>query len=262
MKTLLRAACAALVISSVAAPALAADSPWNGTWKLNEAKSNFTGNTFTYSMNPNGTLHYSNGSNVSFNFACDGKDYPSVADRTISCTKADGATYDFTYKAAGKVLGTSVTVISSDGKSITDTYKATKPDGTSFTTTTTSARVSGTAGLAGEWKDTKSASTSASIMTIAVTGDSFHFAYPEWKQGATVKLDGTYAPFTGAQVPEGVTVSYKAVSPTQLNGGTKLNGKLWSEDTMTLSADGKTITDVSWSPGKPNEKTTAVYDKQ
>jgi hypothetical protein len=30
---------------------------------------------------------------------------------------------------------------------------------------------------------------------------------------------------------------------------------------MTLSADGRTITDVSWTPGKESEKQTAVYQK-
>jgi hypothetical protein len=41
-----------------------------------------------------------------------------------------------------------------------------------------------------------------------------------------------------------------------------LNGKEIGRDVMTLSADGKTITDVSWTPGKESEKQTYVYDRQ
>jgi hypothetical protein len=41
-----------------------------------------------------------------------------------------------------------------------------------------------------------------------------------------------------------------------------LNGKPLGTDVMTLSADGKVLTDVSWSAGKENEKQTYVYDKQ
>jgi hypothetical protein len=41
-----------------------------------------------------------------------------------------------------------------------------------------------------------------------------------------------------------------------------LDGKTYNESVMTLSADGKTMTVVSWSPDKPAEKQTLVYNKQ
>jgi hypothetical protein len=45
MKKLLLACVLALVSTM---PTLAADNPWIGTWKLDPAKSHFTGDTFTY----------------------------------------------------------------------------------------------------------------------------------------------------------------------------------------------------------------------
>jgi hypothetical protein len=42
-------------------PALAADSPWIGNWKLDPAKSHFIGDTFTYSKAANGMMHFSDG---------------------------------------------------------------------------------------------------------------------------------------------------------------------------------------------------------
>jgi len=38
-----------LALLSATTLAIAADNPWIGTWKLDPAKSHFTGDTFTYS---------------------------------------------------------------------------------------------------------------------------------------------------------------------------------------------------------------------
>jgi hypothetical protein len=57
-------------------------------------------------------------------------------------------------------------------------------------------------------------------------------------------------------------VSNKAEGPSKVVTTISLNGKGLGKDVMTLSADGKTITDVSWTPGKESEKQTSVYEKQ
>jgi len=57
-----------------AGAASAADSPWNGTWKLDEAKSQFTGGTMTFSKGAGDMLHFSDGSTTDYDFAIDGKE--------------------------------------------------------------------------------------------------------------------------------------------------------------------------------------------
>jgi hypothetical protein len=42
----------------------------------------------------------------------------------------------------------------------------------------------------------------------------------------------------------------------------KVNGKIDTYGTQTLAADGKTLSDVTWSPGKESEKSTGLYVKQ
>jgi hypothetical protein len=42
----------------------------------------------------------------------------------------------------------------------------------------------------------------------------------------------------------------------------KLKDKALDEGEQTLSADGKTLTDISWVAGKPDEKEIALYEKQ
>lgn len=63
-------------------------------------------------------------------------------------------------------------------------------------------------------------------------------------------------------MPAVSTLSFKMVSPTELSYISKFNGKPDAYGTQTLAADGKTLTDVSWSPGKESEKSTAVYNEQ
>ena len=71
-----------------AGSALATDSAWNGTWKLDPAKSHFTGDTLAYTKGPGTMLHYSNGS-TSYDFGLDGKEYKTWANRTTTWTAAD-----------------------------------------------------------------------------------------------------------------------------------------------------------------------------
>ena len=65
----------AALISVSLCSALTAGSPFNGTWKFNPAKSQLTGDTFTYSAGPDGKLHFSDGGAWEFDFALDGKPY-------------------------------------------------------------------------------------------------------------------------------------------------------------------------------------------
>lgn len=261
MKISIYSICVAALLAASTSPAPASTATWNGTWKLDQAKSQMTGDTFTYSMNANGTIHYANGGTVSFDFACDGKDYAVIADFTTACKKINDTTYDGTDKQNGKVQSTWQRVISAGGKTMTITTKGTRPDGTAYTDVATYERVSGTSGLAGEWKNVKATSSAAASMTIAISGTTLTLAYPGYKQSVTAKLDGSEAPLTGPTVPAGVTMSFKPIGSQEIHQVTKFKGKVFSEDTLTISSDGTTITDVSSTPGQSG-KQTYVYEKQ
>lgn len=253
--------CVAALLAASTSPALASNASWNGTWKLDRAKSQMTGDTFTYSMNANGTIRYSNGGALQYSFACDGKEYTVLPGYMIACKKVSDTAYDFTNKQNGKILSTDQQVISTNGKTMTDTAKGTRPDGTTYTTVDTYERVSGTSGLIGEWKHVNVKSTAAAdLMTISISGTMLTLRFPAYKQSVMAKLDGSDAPVTGPTLAPGVTVSFKLLGPRQIYQVTKLKGKVVGEDTMTLSTDG-TITDVSSTPGQ-SAKQTYVYEKQ
>ncbi|HXS11912.1 MAG TPA: hypothetical protein VN734_04365 [Acidobacteriaceae bacterium] len=257
MKKRLYFACA--VVALAAAPCFAAGSSWDGTWKLNVAKSKFTGDTFTIEAKGN-MMHFSNGV-VAFDFACDGKAYPVIADRTSTCSGSPAAGYDFESKAGDKVLAKSHRTFSADGKTMTIHGTQMRADGTSPEFTDVYKRQSGTSGLEGKWMNVKSQGAS-DTMVIQTKGDWIKLDFPEFKVTVEGKMDGSQLPVTGTNIPPGVTQSFKTDGANKLHYTEMYNGKVLDEGTQTLSADGKTLVDESWAPGKMNEKTTAVYERQ
>lgn len=237
-----------------------AANPWDGTWKLNYAKSKLTGSTFT--MEKSGSMYTMHDGAITYKFACDGKDYPIASDYMIACQE-NGPRATTMNKQKGKVLSTTEHEISADGKTMTDVTTGNRPDGTPFKTTNVYTRVSGSGVTpVGTWRNTKVNATAPSVMALKVNGDVLHSEDPGYKSIVDAKLDGTPAPLNGPTVPAGLMIANKYEAPNKVVTTALLNGKELGKDIMTISADGKTITDVSWSPGKENEKQTYVYEKQ
>jgi hypothetical protein len=144
-----------LALSLVASSVLQAqDNPFVGTWKLNVAKSRFTGmqppksETRTIMAQGNGeTVTYegiaANGSPISYGFTSnlDGKDVPisgtqPLGSDTVAPKRVDANTIMSTSKKAGKTLFTTKTVVSKDGKVSTQTTKGVNGDGVPISITT------------------------------------------------------------------------------------------------------------------------------
>lgn len=252
--------CALLALP--AGPALAADSPWTGTWKLDPAKSQLTGQTFTYSQGPGELLHYEDGSSTSFDFGIDGKDYKLYSNRTISWTAAGPNAWDTVVKAEGKVRSKGHFELSADGKTLTTVFTGTKPDGSAFREEDTLARVTGTGGLIGTWRTAKVVGPSGpqTFVIAAPAPGVLHVDVPDMKANVEERTDGSFHPLIGAA--PGTTISTKRLSPTKLRYVFKINGKTDNMGEWTLATDGGSFTDMNWIPGRENEKTTAVYVKQ
>jgi hypothetical protein len=253
--------CFYVALSLAAIPCFAATSSWNGTWKLNVAKSKLTGDTYTVEAKANGLMHYSNGSTIAYDFACNGKPYPVIADRTMSCTGSPNTGYDYVDRAGDKVLGKSHDTLSADNKTLTTHGTNIKPDGTTSNYTDVYKRLSGTNGLAGKWMNVKSQGASGT-MVIETKPDWIKITYPDYKETSENKLDGSSASITGPDIPPGVSTSLKAEGPNKIHYAVAYNGKTLSEGTRTLSADGRTLVEEEWAPGKMNEKATLVYERQ
>ena len=238
-------------------------SAWNGTWKLNQAKSKLTGDTFTLAALPNGGFHLSTPSHsLDRDYPCDGTDYPVIADRTGTCKKIDDRHYEMAGKVAGKPEWHGTSVVSEDGRYLTNTAYEHRPDGTDDTNVNTYERVGKGTGRAGTWRSVKSTESVPDSMTIRVTGDTMRTESPAYKMVTTAKREGSAAKFEGPMAPAGMTMNFKADSPTKLHYAQILNGKPAWEGTETLSADGKTLVQEEWETGSPAEKQKYVYEKQ
>jgi hypothetical protein len=257
-----RVALTLILLAGYAGSAMAADSPLAGNWKLNVEKSKLTGDTLTYSATSTG-YHYSNGATLEYDFAADGKDYPMISDRKVAWAKSGENAWDSVVKDdKGTVLSKSHRVLSEDGKRLTVTYTSYRPDGTTGNGTDEYARLSGSKGLLGKWKDVKSNEASTS-MTIAVPAPGqIAIEIPSYKQSLAGPVDGTPIAVKGPTVPAGAFRSYKATGPNKLSYTTTLNGKVWRKGLLSVSADGHVLTETSWIPGKESEKEVDVYERQ
>jgi hypothetical protein len=244
--------------------ALAADSPWSGTWKLDPAHSHFTGDTFTLTQGPGKLLHYSDGSTASYDFGLDGKEYKSWGNRTTTWTPAGKGAWDTITQADGKVLAKSHRRLSSDGKTLTILFTGTRPDGSAFHDEEIFTRAGGTTGLIGTWRSVKVSEPNVpkEFVISAPEPGVLHYEIPEMKASAQGRTDGSDNPLESPDMPPGMTISFEMLSPTKMKYVMKVNGKTDSMGEQTLAADGRSFSDVNWNPGKEDEKTTGVYLKQ
>ena len=244
-------------------PAFAADNPWVGTWKLDPAKSQFTGDTFTYSKGENGMMHFSDGATINYDFAIDGKEYKTYANRTVAWTADGDHAWNSVSKADDTVLAKVHRELSADGKTLNMTITGTQPDGTEFHNEATYVRESGTAGLEGKWRSTKVTISAPDVFVVASMGEEgLHWDIPGYKETVEGKADGSDLPITGPTTPPGLTLSVKMDSPRKLSYIVKQDGKPRSYGTQTLAADSKSFTDESYDAGKPSEKSMGFYAKQ
>jgi len=137
-----------VMLAAMASIQVAQANPLLGTWKLNTAKSKYTGTPMpkemTRTVEADGdSVKYTyagtaaDGSPISYSFTVkyDGKDYPMTGNAPggvdmIAIKRVNVNTYEATQKKAGKVAANTRVEISKDGKVTTVTSKGT--DSTSY----------------------------------------------------------------------------------------------------------------------------------
>ena len=262
MKTLTTCGFAAALAFAAAGTCFAADSPWNGTWKENPAKSKLTGHRLMVTEKPGGMMHFSNGGAISYDFACDDKAYPVFNGQTLTCTGNPQSGYDLTMAVNGKAVSKQHRAFSADGKEMTIKGTEYRGDGSTANFEEVRRREGSGTGMVGTWVEAKVQDEKPDVMTWAVSGDTAHMQIPAEKITLDVKLDGTDAKVSGPTVPPGATFSAKQEGSNKLQFQRKQNGKVFEDGTFALSADGKTMTEESWVPGRMTEKQTIVFEKQ
>jgi hypothetical protein len=259
MRIKILAVCA--LVFAFAGGLAAAENPFAGTWKLNPAKSKFTGDTMKYEKTPSGAISWS-GSGFTYTFNVDGKEYTAPLGGAVVWKQIDDHTWETTYKRKGILLSTDTSRLSPDGKTLTVVSKGTKPNGDTFQDTTVYERTSGEKGLLGGWRDKEVKISSPGTFTIKPSGeDGLVFTSEAYKSRCEAKFDGKDYPCTGPTVPAGFAVTLKRTGPRSFEEVDKQKGKPLFKSTTTVSPDGRTLTEVG-APVGVNEPYTAVYERQ
>lgn len=250
-----------LLYALVATSGCRAPSPdWNGTWKLNPTESNYQGQALTISISARGEYRFNEG-NWSSTFFCDGKDQQLSNNRTRACVKTGGAGLEITLKENGVKTRVTHDELSTDGAAFKTTVTEFGPNGPVITSQIVFSRLSGSNGLAGQWRDTSYLQQHAE-MTLRLDRQALYINYPIAGQQIHAPLDGTDAAVDGPHVPAGSTFAVRVAGKREFRTVTKRHGRFFNQGTLELSNDGRAITDSWWNPSEPADKGTLVYDKK
>ena len=252
-------AIASMIILS-ALPGAAASPAWNGSWKVNVAKSTIPGPSFTLTNTASGRYHMENGTS-GYTFGCDGKDYPTSAAHSISCKLSSSLIMNTTSKKNGRIVRTDKWKLAAGGSQLTRISTEVQTSKASKVTSTVFIRTSGANGFVGGWTDPKRLQSHPRL-TLEMRVGSLHIAFPEAGQYADLQLDGTDAVMIGPGLPTGLTIAIKQINLHEIHTTRKVNGIVINEGFLKLSADGRALTEEYWSPRMPAQRAVLVYDKQ
>jgi hypothetical protein len=234
---------------------------WNGTWKLNAAKSVVPAPTMAVSIAADGTWHsMAGGGDV--HFRCDGRERQANEILTAFCTQKSGSDLQITAFRNGSKVSASEWELSTDGSSLTIQSTRFHSDGSVKAKQSRYARTSGSAGFAGVWKDVNPLDGSASTWEISVKNSVVHFSYPERDFHADAVLDGTDATYQGQLASPRTTIALVKRGPRQFGLTYKTLGKVVGVGYWRISDDGRSLTESYWAPGRSNNTLMRVYDKQ
>ena len=251
---------AALASLTLASYPVHAQSPFDGTWALNQQKSNLTGQTMTIEEAGDGAITFVN-PNFTYTVKTDGTKTETPGGATIAIQKQADGSYHQTMWRDGRELGQSDWKLSDGDKTLTIREYGKRPDGDAFDDTSTYARASGGKGLAGEWKTTSVKIGNPQTYTIKLgPGDQMTWDIPAMKATWKGKTDGTESHPTGPTVPESLTLAVTRQGERAFSLTQKLKGKTVFTGTYTVSDDGKTM--IVEGKNAKGETTKAVWERQ
>lgn len=229
----------------------AAQSPFDGTWKIDMNKVDFSKKPDVYVLQ--GGMYECKTCNPPYKIKADGTDqsvtghpyFDTVAIKVVSENEIEE-----TNKKDGKVVGNATSTISSDGNTLTFTFSDSSDTngGAPVTGKGEQVRVAkgpaGSHGVSGSWRMNKmeSLSDNATVWTYKVSGDEITMTTPTG-QSYTAKFNGPEVPMKGD--PGVTSVSVKLLGKDSLEETDKRDGKVISTWKFAVGADGKTAKAVA-----------------
>ena len=223
-----------------------AQSVFDGTWKADLNATKFPDKPDEYMLKDG--MYSCKSCAPPYTVKADGTDQKVAGHPYFETTNikiVDDKTIEETTKKNGKVMSTSKTWVSADGKTMMIEFSDISASNAApvigkGSEPRVSAAPAGAHAISGSWKMAKmeSLSDNAMSLTYKTTADSITMTTPTG-QGYTAKLDGTEAPYLGD--PGTTSVSVKKTGPNSLEETDKRDGKVITVVKITVSADGKTM---------------------
>lgn len=237
-----------VLVQTAISPALFAQSPFDGTWRVDYSQSKISPKPIIFSVNRG--IYDCSSCNPQIHVDADGQDHSVKADifDAISVRVIDPNSIEITYKQNGKKIMQETWTASSEGRVLTRQRTEYPPDGQEpFTSQTIADRVgkaaAGSNAVSGSWRIKKlSASESDLLTTYKVTGDELTMSAPTG-ESYTAKMDGKDYPAKGSFAYN--TVSLRRINDHTIEETDKMNGKPLQIWKMTVSPDGKTMTSIA-----------------
>jgi hypothetical protein len=250
-----------LLFALAATTTAVAQNPFAGTWKLNQDKSQLTGDTLTFRPAQGEAIELTSGG-ITYSFRTDGKNYGMPSGNIAIWRETSPASWTTEYREPdGKLLSTDSWKIAPDGKSLALTTSGVKADGDLYTDTENYERTAGNSGLVGAWKSTEVKLSSPDEFTIESVGlDGLALKVPALKATCEAHFDGKEVAVQGPDLPPGLRLSFARTGPYTFKLVHKLNGNTTSSSIFTVSEDRQTMTEVGGAPGDP--PSTLVWEKQ
>jgi hypothetical protein len=246
-------------------PAVAAEQPFTGTWKVDLSKIQF-------SKKPD-KIEIANGMYKCLScdppvaVKADASDQPVAGHpgfNSMSVRIVDDHVIETVSKQDGKVVSEEKITISPDGAVSTIEFTghppaSEKPVTGNFTAKRTGKAPAGMHLASGDWVPDKfeNITENALMTTFEQTADALKMSAPTGDH-YDAKFDGKEYPLEGSQQADKVIL--KRLGPREIQETDKRGGNVVSTTRMTVSADGKTMTMVN--RDRQGRVTTLVWDKQ
>jgi hypothetical protein len=260
---MLRPSCILLVALAYLTAGCVKDDAFIGTWTFDPKRSDIVADDLIFTRAPDGRIHSEGGGTAAYDFRFDGGDSVTANGRVVSWVTVAEGEWTMTKRRDGKVVETTRVKLADDQRTLTTAAVGVLPDGSDFTRTTTYRRIAGHEGLLGRWHSVKvdtGATWDGYVISRNAAGE-MTWEIPTDHQVITGPFDGSDLPIKGPGVPPGATLSARRESDRQLSITMKVDGTVTEYGTVTVSADGQSMTEVSWPPGQEDRKSKAVYVK-
>jgi hypothetical protein len=222
-------------------------SPFDGTWKTNMAASKLSQKPYVFSVNKG--MYDCESCVPKINVKADGTDQAVTGQSydTISVKAVDANSIHLVTKKGGKPTGDSTRTASADGKMLTIAGTTYPADGSqAYKSEVKFTRVAtgpgGSNATSGSWRiQSVNEDTAGLTATYKVSGDNVSMSTPTGENW-TAKFGGGESPVKGTYANE--TVSVKKLGDHAIEVTYKRDGKLFFISKITVSADGKKMTEV------------------